>query len=213
MIPRDTDRQIDHRDLLRQHGGTIHLAASQLVAATVQGDDLDAIRPSLGELVDVLVAGVFVTLQREGTLRGCCGLHGTETPLFDALSAASRRTAQEDPRMIPISAEELFQLQLSVSILGPSRSLPFGDEARVGAIEIGRHGLRIRMGSAAGLLLPSVASEREWTPHQFLEAVCRKAGLSTAAWRSEHAVVELFDGGCVSGPISNLSRDDGSPLS
>ena len=47
-------------------------------------------------------------------------------------------------------------------------------------------------GSYSGLLLPQVAVEEEWTPKQFLEATCEKAGLPREAWRRPTTVFRRF---------------------
>ena len=96
--------------------------------------------------------------------------------------------------MAPIAATELPYLTLSVSILGPPRPIGAQGDDRIKAVQVGRHGLRIRMAGKAGLLLPSVARERQWSSRQFLDAICSKAGLPPGSWRSDQAVIELFDG-------------------
>ena len=45
-----------------------------------------------------------------------------------------------------------------------------------------------------GLLLPAVAKERDWNARQFIDAVCTKGGLPPKTWKSEDAMVEIFDG-------------------
>ena len=50
-------------------------------------------------------------------------------------------------------------------------------------MEIGRHGLLIEKGRHRGLLLPQVATEREWDATTFLSQTCRKAGLAADSWR------------------------------
>ncbi len=96
--------------------------------------------------------------------------------------------------MAPIAPLELPYLTLSISILGPPRPIGVHGDQRIDAVKIGQHGLRIRMGNKAGLLLPVVAKERDWNSRQFLDAVCNKAGLPPGSWRSDDASVEIFDG-------------------
>lgn len=171
----------------------IQRAASEYVAAIVQGQSFD-LTNSLGDLANSPIAGIYVTLKRGQTLRGCCGLQGKTQPLAGALADAATRTAKHDPRMSPIAAVELPYLTLGISILGAARPIGVTGEDRAKVIEIGRHGLRIRLGKHVGLLLPVVASERNWTPRQFLDAVCQKAGLSPGTWLRDDAIVEIFDG-------------------
>lgn len=171
----------------------IHLAACQYVTAVVHGQQLDA-NQLLGELADRPVAGIYVTLKRGETLRGCCGMQGPPIRLADALASSAARTAKEDPRMAPIAAAELPYLNVSISVLGPPRPIGVAGDDRIDAVKIGSHGLRIRMADKIGLLLPSVARERDWNSRQFLDAVCNKAGLPPGSWRSDQAHVEIFDG-------------------
>jgi AmmeMemoRadiSam system radical SAM enzyme/AmmeMemoRadiSam system protein B/AmmeMemoRadiSam system protein A len=186
--PKDVDRAFSQQEL-----AVIHHAACQHVAAVVHGHSGDT-RESLGELSDRPIFGIYVTLKRGDTLRGCCGLQGPAVPLADALADAATRTAKHDPRMAPVAPLELPYLRLSISILGPPRPIGVPGDQRIDAVKIGQHGLRIRMADKVGLLLPVVAKEREWNSRQFLDAVCNKAGLPPGSWRSDDATVEIFDG-------------------
>ena len=177
----------------------VHAAASRMVVAAVQNQQVD---DGLSEeLASREIDGVYVTLKRGKTLRGCCGVHSATLKLRDALTHSANRTATNDPRMTPISTDELAHLDLSVSILGGPRSIGVSGEARVDAVEVGKHGLRIQLGKKAGLLLPSVAREWNWNSRQFLDAVCRKAGLPAGAWLSEDADLKIFDGIDFGGPL------------
>lgn len=189
----------------------IHRAACQYVAAVVHGHATD-VRGTLGSISESPIAGMYVTLKRGETLRGCCGLQGPLVPLADALADAATRTAKHDPRMAPIAAVELPYLTLSISILGPPRPIGVEGDQRIEAVQVGRHGLRIRMGNKVGLLLPVVAKERDWNSRQFLDAVCNKAGLPPGSWRSNDAVVEIFDGIDFGAPfLSDVSVSDEEP--
>jgi AmmeMemoRadiSam system radical SAM enzyme/AmmeMemoRadiSam system protein B/AmmeMemoRadiSam system protein A len=172
---------------------SIHRAACHYVSAVVQGQAFD-LAAALGSLAQRPVAGIYVTLKRGETLRGCCGLQGPPMSLASALADSATRTAKHDPRMAPIAPLELPHLNLSVSILGPARPIGVTGDQRVEAVQIGQHGLRIRSGSHVGLLLPMVAIERSWNALQFLDAVCTKAGLPPGSWQRDDAEVEVFDG-------------------
>ena len=89
---------------------------------------------------------------------------------------------------------ELPYLDLSVSLLGPLRPIGVPGEQREQAVQVGTHGLRIQFGHNSGLLLPQVATEQGWNARQFLDAVCRKAGLPAGVWLRDDAQVMLFDG-------------------
>lgn len=171
----------------------IHQAASDVVRAAAENRSID-VTTTLGDLAERQIAGIYVTLKRGETLRGCCGLQGPLVPLAAALTDAGTRTAKHDPRMAPVVPVELPNLNLAISILGPPRPIGCTGDDRIEAVEIGKHGLRIRHAGKVGLLLPSVATEREWNSRQFLDAVCTKAGLPPASWRSDEAEVQIFDG-------------------
>ena len=172
---------------------TLYEAASALVAAAVYRTDPAPAVEKLGDLAEMPIHGVFVTVKRGETLRGCCGRQGAEMQLGEALVDSAARTAR-DPRMAPLSASELPFLDLSVSLLGANRPIGARGADREAAVEVGVHGLRIQMGGQSGLLLPQVPTEQGWDARQFLDAVCRKAGLPAGTWQSDEADLQLFDG-------------------
>jgi len=123
-------------------------------------------------------AGVFVTIYHAGELRGCIGHIEADQALPDGVARYAVAACSEDPRFPAVSASELPEIRLEISVLGPME--PVGGP---GDVEIGRHGLLIEMGHRRGLLLPQVATEREWDAATFLSQTCRKAGLASDSWR------------------------------
>jgi AmmeMemoRadiSam system protein A len=132
--------------------------------------------------------GAFVTLKRDGALRGCIGTLECRAPLADEIARVAICAAREDPRFEPVTASELDGLLIELSILGPLERIDPHDAA---AIVIGRHGLVVEQGWRRGLLLPQVAEERGWDRDVFLAQTCHKAGLALDAWR-RGAVVYRF---------------------
>ena len=123
-------------------------------------------------------AGVFVTIYHAGELRGCIGHIEADQALPVSVARCAVAACSEDPRFPAVSASELPEIRLEISVLGPME--PVGGP---GDVEIGRHGLLIEMGHRRGLLLPQVATEREWDAATFLSQTCRKAGLASDSWR------------------------------
>ena len=196
-------------DFSEQERQLILRAAAAVVAGAVRQTPTEDIEGLLGDLAHRAVAGVYVTLKRGETLRGCCGLQGPPVSLASALLDAGTRTACSDPRMTPVVPVELPYLSLSVSVIGSARPIGVSGDQRLDAVEVGRHGLRILMDGNAGLLLPVVAVERGWNSRQFLDALCRKAGLPPGTWRRDEAVIQLFDGvefGCPLGEVIESSE-------
>jgi AmmeMemoRadiSam system protein A len=121
--------------------------------------------------------GAFVSLYRGKTLRGCVGLAENPGPLADVVVRAGISAALYDSRFPPIRAAELPALRIEISVLSrPERISPE-------AIVAGRHGLLVVNGTKRGLLLPQVATERQWSGQRLLEETCIKAGLAPDAWR------------------------------
>jgi AmmeMemoRadiSam system protein A len=131
--------------------------------------------------------GAFVCLKKRNHLRGCIGFIEAKTPLAKTVEEMSVAAAFRDPRFPPLKKEELKDVQLEISVLTPLRKI-----ADVGEIEVGTHGLYIRKGGCAGLLLPQVATEYGWDRGTFLKETCRKAGLGPDAWRDPETEIYLF---------------------
>ncbi|HEX9158181.1 MAG TPA: AmmeMemoRadiSam system protein A [Syntrophales bacterium] len=131
--------------------------------------------------------GAFVCLKRRGRLRGCIGFIEAKTHLARTVEEMAVAAAFQDPRFEPLKKEELKDVQMEISVLTPLRKV-----ADVAEIEVGTHGLYIRKGSRAGLLLPQVATEYGWDRDTFLKETCRKAGLAPDAWRDPETEIFLF---------------------
>jgi len=126
--------------------------------------------------------GVFVTIKKQGALRGCIGFPNPTQELWKGVMDGARAAAFEDPRFSPLKENEEVDLELSVLTkpeLIKGESQDYFEE-----IKIGKDGLIIRAGMYSGLLLPIVALEYNWTVEEFLRQVCVKAGLAMDAWKT-----------------------------
>ena len=130
--------------------------------------------------------GAFVTLHRDGQLRGCVGQVESPDSLADTVARAAINAALHDSRFPAVEAEEVESLEIEISVLSPPEPIA------PGAILLGRHGLLIVEGEHRGLLLPQVATERQWSLQRFLEETCAKAGLPRDAWREPSTRVLAF---------------------
>ena len=129
--------------------------------------------------------GAFVTLTKNGELRGCIGSVAPVKPLYLTVREVAAYAALRDNRFQPVTASELADLHYEISVLSPLRRVMDIQEIRVG-----EHGLLIRERGYEGLLLPQVASEEKWDRATFLREVCHKAGLPGYAW--QEADTDLF---------------------
>jgi AmmeMemoRadiSam system protein A len=125
------------------------------------------------------LAGVFVSLHKDGALRGCIGHVEADRPLARSVPEMAVAAASRDPRFPPVTAEELGDLDIEMSVLGEFE--PIGG---AGDIEIGRHGLLVEYQGQRGLLLPQVAVEWRWDAETFLAQTCHKADLPRDAWKA-----------------------------
>lgn len=132
--------------------------------------------------------GAFVTLNRQGSLRGCIGNIVGQGPLYATVWNMARAAAFEDPRFPRLESPELDDLAIEISILGPVTPCPDPE-----AVVVGRHGLIMRRGLRQGLLLPQVPVEWGWNREQFLDQTCRKAGLPATAWRDPGTDIYWFE--------------------
>jgi AmmeMemoRadiSam system radical SAM enzyme/AmmeMemoRadiSam system protein B/uncharacterized protein (TIGR00296 family) len=168
-------------------------AAAGCVASAILRQPLSVPDPGLAGAAGLPVAGAYVTLKRRGHLRAYTGTLGRPMKLAEALRHAAYHTATEDHRLPPISPTELPHLDLSVNLLFDFRAVEARGLARVAAVEVGRHGVRLQRGQAGGLLLPGVATEHGWDSEGFLRHACRKAGLPSTAWEDDETSVCTFE--------------------
>jgi len=128
--------------------------------------------------------GAFVSLHKQGRLRGCIGHFGEDVPLYEIVAEMARAAAFEDPRFSPVSRNELDDLDIEISVLTPMRRIQSLDE-----FELHKHGIYIRKGYRSGTFLPQVADEVNWTKEEFVGHCSQdKAGLGWNGWRD----AELF---------------------
>jgi AmmeMemoRadiSam system protein B/AmmeMemoRadiSam system protein A len=121
---------------------------------------------------------VFVTIKKNGSLRGCIGHIQPIMPLYQSVVKNAIAACSSDPRFPPLRKEELEDIEIEISILSPLNTLK-----NVNGIQIGKHGLVIKKGLQRGLLLPQVATENGWDRETFLEQLCVKAGLPRGEWK------------------------------
>eukprot|EP01013_Petalomonas_cantuscygni_P028588 TRINITY_DN5260_c0_g2_i1.p2 TRINITY_DN5260_c0_g2~~TRINITY_DN5260_c0_g2_i1.p2 ORF type:complete len:262 (-),score=36.00 TRINITY_DN5260_c0_g2_i1:185-970(-) len=157
------------------------------------------------------VNGAFVSFKtaRGGHLRSCMGCIA-DTTLLAALDQAAR-SAVADQRFEPLSVAELPALHLEVHVMHSRRTLPTSAAARFDSVVIGRHGLELELGRRRGVLLATVPVEQGWDVPAFLDALCRKAGLASGAWRDPRATLWAFEEDAFTGPATAASYPAVSP--
>lgn len=123
--------------------------------------------------------GAFVTLQKDGRLRGCIGRFQPDNPLYEVVRDMTISASTKDYRFKPVEPGELDQIELEISVLTPLVKIDDPSE-----IELGKHGIYIKKGSSSGTFLPQVASQTGWNLEEFLGHCARdKAHLGWYGWK------------------------------
>jgi len=124
----------------------------------------------------------FVTLHKQGRLRGCIGSLEAREPMAQAVAGSAFAAGFQDPRFPPLSADELTLLDLEISILSPLQELDVSSEQDLlERLRPGIDGLLLDEGRRHAVYLPSV-----WTqlpePAQFVEQLKLKGGWPADYW-------------------------------
>ncbi|KKM94856.1 hypothetical protein LCGC14_1194180, partial [marine sediment metagenome] len=131
--------------------------------------------------------GVFVTLNKNGSLRGCIGHILPREPLFKAVMKNIINSSTNDTRFTPVSEDELSDLEIDISVLSPIKKIT-GPEKFIP----GKHGIIIRMLGSGAVFLPQVATEQGWNREETLCHLCKKAGLPAYAWKDDDMEFFIF---------------------
>jgi AmmeMemoRadiSam system protein A len=124
--------------------------------------------------------GVFVTLKKNGALRGCLGTISTQNPLYLSVQEFVLRSALEDHRFSPVVISELPDLHISINVLSPARLIRSSSE-----ITLGLHGVTLSKRGKSSVFLPQVALEQGWNVTTLLGQLALKAGLDAHDWKKE----------------------------
>ena len=143
-------------------------------------------RPEPIELPDIpalqKMGASFVTLHRDGRLRGCIGSPTAWRSLAEDVTDNAARAAFSDPRFPPMGADEMFRVKLSLSLLSTPERIRCADEKDlIGQLRPGIDGLIIEDGDRHALFLPTMWEEIS-DPEIFLKQLKAKAGLSAQHW-------------------------------
>lgn len=159
--------------------------ARAAIMAHLQGKP--APTPALDDPALQAPGAAFVTLRKQGELRGCIGQIVARDPLYRSVQEMAVAAATQDPRFPRVTVAEMGEISIEISVLSPMQRLRDVDE-----IEIGRHGLYLRQGYLSGLLLPQVPIEQGWDRAAFLAGICQKSGLAETCWQDAATSLYVF---------------------
>jgi uncharacterized protein len=167
--------------------GTLQPALLRLARTSIESG-LGRMRPlpapALGDLPVALSnpGASFVTLTRDGRLRGCRGTLEPRLALAHDVWRNAWSSAFDDPRFEPLAQDELAELAVAISLVSQLEPLAAVTEQElVALLEPGRHGLVIACGERRATFLPQVWSSLP-APGDFLGELKAKAGLPRDFW-------------------------------
>jgi AmmeMemoRadiSam system protein A len=135
--------------------------------------------------------GAFVTLHEnnagEQMLRGCIGRMTSNEPLEKTVCDMALAAAFGDSRFPQLTKDEWSRCNIEISVLSPMELC-----ADTNSIEVGVHGLYLTFRGMSGVLLPQVPVEQGWGLPEYLDYICRKAGLASGAYKDAGARLYTF---------------------
>lgn len=136
--------------------------------------------------------GVFVTLEKQGDLRGCIGDLTPTGALYRGIVANAVNAAVKDPRFPPVTLDELPGLTITLSVLDyPSRVKVGRPEEYLTALRPRRDGVILAYRGRRSTFLPEVWKQIP-DPEQFLSALSLKQGSPADAWRDPSTVLYRY---------------------
>jgi AmmeMemoRadiSam system protein A len=136
---------------------------------------------------------LFITLNKDGRLRGCIGsLVGTES-IVEAVRRHAVNAAFFDQRFPPVSEDEVPELEINISLLTEPQPLEYqeGDDLEK-KLRPGIDGVILRDPTqGAATCLPQVWEQLTTVP-LFLDHLCGKAGIPEDTWRKRHLQIQTY---------------------
>lgn len=132
----------------------------------------------------------FVTLNKEGMLRGCIGTFTAETMLYQAVMENAVNAALRDPRFVPLTSDELEEVTIEISVLTTPYRIWYRDSDDL-CEKIREKGVIITWGRQRATYLPQVWEQLP-DPGEFLSHLCVKAGLPSLYWKQGGLDVQIY---------------------
>lgn len=137
--------------------------------------------------------GCFVSLHKNGNLRGCIGIISPDYPLAEAVKMNAVNAAFDDPRFFPLQNDELYEIDLEISVLTVPEKLEYSDSNElVKKLIPEKHGVIVSKGFRKATFLPQVWEQLP-EPVQFLKHLCTKAGLNPFSWKDSDLIVQTYE--------------------
>jgi AmmeMemoRadiSam system protein A len=169
----------------------LRVARAALEAAT---HDRQLSPLDLSELPERLQApgASFVTLTKQGALRGCIGTLNAEVPLVEDVRQHAVDAARHDHRFHPVTPDESQSIAIEVSVLSQPQPISTTDPDEIPKVlRPSVDGVVVLSGSRRATFLPQVW-EKVRSPEEFLTMLCQKAGMSGDAWKQGDVEILIY---------------------
>jgi AmmeMemoRadiSam system protein A len=136
--------------------------------------------------------GLFVSLHKQGQLRGCIGTIEPVSSVQEALLENARAAAFRDSRFAPLKQDEFDDVDIEISILSPPRVLEYEDSEQLSRLLVpNRDGVVLKKGMRRATFLPQVWEQLPIVA-QFLSHLCMKADLPSDAWQTGPLEISVY---------------------
>ena len=150
----------------------------------------------------------FVTLNHGEVLRGCIGTLEARTSLIESVAENAWAAAFRDPRFDALTASEVSNLSIQVSVLSPMQPITVASEQELLAVMVpGEAGWVMQEEGKRGTFLPVVWSSLG-EPAEFLRHLKIKAGLSPDYW-SDTLEIWRYTTDSFSAPVADIASRPG----
>ena len=138
----------------------------------------------------------FVTLTKDGALRGCIGHLTAMEPLYRAVVENARNAALRDPRFTPVESGELDKIKIEISVLTEPQPLAFSSpDDLLSKLHPNEDGVLLHIGPRTATFLPQVWAQIP-DKVKVLEHLSQKAGCEPSAWRGKDVSVSTYHVEC-----------------
>ena len=130
-------------------------------------------------------AATFVTLSKDGQLRGCIGSLEARRSLVEDVTENAKAAAFSDPRFSPLTPDEFEDIEIEVSLLSPSQTMTFSsEEDALAQLQPGIDGVVFEYGPYRSTFLPQVWEQLPQAS-DFMAHLKMKAGLPADFWHDD----------------------------
>lgn len=172
--------------------GQMLLKMARISIAEELGLPVDSTQIDLNDLFLQVKQGLFVTLHKNGALRGCIGVIEPVESLKTGVGGTARLAAFNDSRFAPLARDEFDQVDLEISLLSLPEKFEYGTAKElIQRLVPFKDGVIIKKGSRQATFLPQVWEQLPDTA-SFLSQLCIKAGLDSDEWIKGSLIVHTY---------------------